>query len=453
MIEQDKKKAFGTEPLSKVLISQAIPAGIGILIMSLYGIVDTIFVGRWVGSNGIGAITVAMPIAFLIASMGMAIGIGGSSIISRAFGNNDDKKANLTFNNMVLLNVILNIIIVISCYIFRSELITLFGAKGALYEPSLEYFTIVLLGTPFLAWAMMCNNVIRSLGYPRMAMYTLVIPSILNTIVDPILIAGFDMGLAGAAWSTTISYLASFLYTVYFFAFKQNSLKVIRKYLFGNWKIIKEIFSIGSVTFARQGTISALAVLLNNYLFSFGGEVAISAYGIVSKVMMFVNVPALGITQGYVPILGYNHGAKLFDRVNKLTALAMKYATGLAMILFVVVMIFTPQIVSIFTTDNALIDVTIPAIRYTFLATPLIAISLLGSAYFQAIGKALPTMLLALLKQGIFLIPLILILPRFFDLNGIWWAFPLSDIGAAFVTLVYLYYNRKRRSKFLKMQH
>ncbi|MFT4535859.1 MAG: putative MATE family efflux protein [Saprospiraceae bacterium] len=439
MSNQDKKKAFGTEPLSRVLIGQAIPAGIGILIMSLYGIVDTIFVGRWVGSEGIGAITVAMPIAFLIASMGMAIGIGGSSIISRAFGDDDDDKANVTFTNMVLINIVLNFIIVVTCFIFRSELVTLFGAKGGLYEPTLEYFSIVLIGTPFLAWAMMCNNVIRSLGYPRLAMYTLVIPAILNTILDPVFIAVFDMGLAGAAWSTTISYVASFIYTLYFFVYKQDSLRILKQNLSGNWKIIKEIFSIGSVTFARQGTISALTVLLNNTLFTYGGEVAISAYGIISKVMMFVNVPALGITQGYVPILGYNYGAKLYDRVNKLTVLAMKYATSMALVLFAGVMIFTPQIVQIFTTDQELIDVTIPAIRYTFLATPLIAISLLGSAYFQAIGKPMPAMILALLKQGVFLIPLVILLPRIFDLNGIWWAFPMADVGAALFTLLYLY--------------
>ena len=202
--------------------------------------------------------------------------------------------------------------------------------------------------------------------------------------------------------------------------------------------IIKEIASIGSVTLARQGTVSVLAIVLNNSLFSYGGELSLSTYGIIGRMMMFAVFPVLGITQGFVPIVGYNYGAKLFQRVQSLIRISIKSATIIALGIFVCIMFFTPQIVGVFTKDTLLIEQAIPALRITFLATPLIAINLLGSAYFQAIGKALPALFLTLCKQGFFLIPLVLILPIWFGLNGIWFAFPIADVGAAGITYWYL---------------
>ena len=443
-MKNNKRDAFGTQPLGTLLRDQAIPASAGIFVMSIYGIADTIFVGLWVGPLGIAAITVVQPITFLIASIGMGIGVGGASIISRAFGEGNDQKAFQTFGNQAGLTLILGVGFVIAGFFFIEQILTLFGGRGNVQEPAAEYFTIVLLGTPFLAWGMMSNNVIRAEGYPRIAMLTIMIPAVVNIILDPIFIIGLDMGIAGAAWATTISYVASAVFATWFFLKGDSQLEFERSSLKPDLAIIKEITSLGSVTFARQGTISLLSIVLNNSLFVYGGEIALSVYGIIGRLLMFANFPVLGITQGFVPIVGYNYGAKLMDRVNKLIRLSMVTATLISFGIFAIIIIFAPAIVSVFTNDPMLIDRTTPALRAVFLATPLLAVNLLGSAYFQAIGRARPALILSLSKQGFFLIPLIFILPYFFGIYGIWFSFPIADTGAALITAISLKYFRNK---------
>ncbi|MDP5170287.1 MAG: MATE family efflux transporter [Bacteroidia bacterium] len=430
--------AFGIEPLSKLLRQQAIPASIGILVMSINGIVDTIFVGRYVGALGIGAVTVVMPISFLISSIGMAIGVGGASIISRSLGEKNMSRATNTFGNQIVLTLFLASLFVVLGMYFQESILRLFGGRGDIYEPASQYFQIVLYGVPLLAWIMMSNNVIRAIGYPKMAMLTLLVPAFVNLILDPIFIIYYGWGIKGAAWATTLSFVASACYTTWFFFVKQKELKLSKDCFRPNITLIKEMTALGSVTLARQGTISVLSIVINGGLFTYGGEMALSTYGIINRVMMFANFPVLGITQGFVPIVGYNFGAKLLDRVKAMVTLSIKSATVIAFVIFSLIMIFTEQLVSVFTTDLELIALSVPALRFVFLATPLIALNLLGSAYFQAIGKARPALLLTLTKQGFFLIPLVAIFPFFFGLNGIWWAFPIADTGAALITLWFL---------------
>ncbi len=429
---------FGSESIGKLLRQQAIPASIGILIMSIYGIVDTIFVGRWVGAMGIAAVTVVMPITFLIGAIGMSIGIGGASIISRAYGEGNRERANRAFAHQVVMTMVFAILFSVIGGIFMDDLLRLFGGKGDILQPACQYFKITLYSVPFLAWAMMANNVIRAEGYPKLAMYTLIVPAVANIILDPIFIVVLDMGIEGAAWATALGYIASGLYAMYYFVFGKSHLKIGLKELEFRSEIFREISGIGSVTLARQGTISVLYIVLNNALFKYGDELSISTWGIINRVMMFANFPVVGIIQGFVPIAGYNHGAQLWDRVKLVIKNAIKYGTIISMVLFILIMIFATQFVQIFTLDQVMLSQTPYALRIVFLATPLITIQLIGSAYFQAIGKAAPALFLALTKQGIFLIPLILILPLFFGLNGIWISFPIADIAAAAISFQYL---------------
>ncbi|AKP49717.1 MATE family efflux transporter [Cyclobacterium amurskyense] len=435
---ENKNHSFGQDPIGKLLLQQALPAAVGILVLSIYGIVDTIFVGRFVGSLGIATITVVLPISFLISSIGMSIGVGGASIISRAYGDADEEKAFQTFGNQIGMTLTLALLFVAIGFIFSEEILKLFGGKGDVLAPAQDYFTIILIGIPFLAWAMMCNNVIRAEGYPKVAMYTLIVPAVFNIVLDPIFIVWFDMGLKGAAWATTISYVASAGYSLWFFVFGKSNMKMSLQRIKPNYNISSEITSLGAVTFARQGTVSVLAIVLNNELFKYGGELGLSMYGVISRVMMFANFPVLGITQGFVPIAGYNHGAKLQKRVHATIKLALRSATIVAFLIFVLILIFTEPLVAIFTADQDLIRESIPAMRKSFLATPLLAFSLIGSAYFQSVGKAKPALLLALSKQGIFLIPLVIIMPALFGLEGIWYSFPLADTGAAIISYFFL---------------
>lgn len=430
--------SLGTQKISKLLIKQAIPASIGILVMSLNMIVDTIFVGQWIGSMAIAAITVVLPIVFLISSIGMGIGIGGSSIISRAFGAKDIKKAYLTFGNQISLTLVLSIFFVSVGILFYKPLLLLFGANGAILDPATSYFNVVLYGVPFLAFAMMGNPVIRAEGKPKFAMYAMILPAISNILLDIIFIKFLGLGMFGAGLATSISYAVCGLFIFSFFLSTKSELVIKPNFFLLKLSIVKEIIQLGGVTIARQGTISVLMIVLNATLYTYGGENAIAVYGIINRVMMFALFPVLGVTQGFLPIAGYNYGAKNSERVKEVIKKAILYGSMVATLIFLGIITFPEAIASIFTSDTALIEETPKALLYVFLATPVITAQLIGSAYFQAAGKALPALLLTLLKQGIFLIPLVYLLPKFFGLNGVWFSFPIADILATFVTLTFL---------------
>ena len=436
---------LGIEPISKLLFKQALPASIGILVMSLNILIDTIFVGQWIGSIAIAAINVVLPVSFFIAALGMAIGIGGSSIISRSLGSENIQKAKYTFANQITLTILITVSFVFIGLYFIESIIPLFGGKGGIYEPSKIYYTIVLYGVPFLALSMMGNSVIRAEGKPKFAMYALMIPSVGNIVLDIVFIKYLDMGMAGAAWATTGSYVLCFVFIFWFFASNKSELKIKTHHLSLKKPIVKEITSLGSITLARQATVSITYLLMNNILYNYGGEVSVTAYAIVGRMMMFSLFPVYGITQGFLPIAGYNFGAKNFERVKEVIYLAIKYASFFATLVFLVLMIFPEEITKVFTSDVDVIRETPAAMRWVFLATPIIAIQLIGAAYFQGIGKAKTGLILALLRQGILFVPLILILPLFFGEMGAWISFPISDFLATIITGVVLIREVKKR--------
>lgn len=429
---------LGTQPIGKLLIRQAVPASIGILVMSLNILVDTIFVGNWIGSTSIAAINVVLPVSFFIAALGMAIGIGGSSIISRALGANDDTKALKTFGNQITLTLLLSISMVVLGLIYVNSIIPAFGGKGAIFEPAKIYYKIVLYGVPFLALCMMGNNVIRAEGKPKFAMYAMMIPSVGNLVLDYLFINVLDFGMEGAAWATSGSYVLCFIFILWFFMSKKSELKIDISHFGLNKPIVSEISSLGFVTLARQAVVSITYLFMNNILFDLGGETSVTAYAIVGRMLMFALFPVFGVTQGFLPIAGYNYGANKQDRVKETIFTAIKYASGLATLVFIVLMVFPEAITRLFTSDVDVIKQTPTDMRWVFAATPIIALQLIGAAYFQAIGKAIPALLLTLTRQGFFFIPLILILPKFYHELGVWMSFPISDILATIVTAFFL---------------
>jgi putative MATE family efflux protein len=429
---------LGTESISKLLIRQAVPASIGILVMSLNVLVDTIFVGHWIGATAIAAINVVLPVSFFIAALGMAIGIGGSSVISRALGSQNKSKALKTFGNQVSLTLLLTLTMVVFGLWFADNIIDSFGGKGAIFEPAKVYYKIVLYGVPFLALCMMGNTVIRAEGKPRFAMYAMMIPSVGNLILDYLFINVMDYGMAGAAWATTISYVLCFIYIIWFFNSKHSELKIGFLHFGLQLSVVKEIASLGFVTLARQATVSITYLFMNNILYHYGGEISVTAYAIVGRMLMFAMFPVLGMTQGFLPIAGYNYGAQNYDRVRRALNTAIKYASILATVVFLILMFFPETITKMFTTDVDVLKQTPSAMRWVFAATPIIAVQLIGAAYFQAIGKAIPALLLTLTRQGFFFIPLILILPNFFGEWGVWVSFPIADVLATTVTAYFL---------------
>lgn len=441
---------LGTEPIGPLLIRQAVPAAIGILVMSLNILVDTIFVGNWIGSIAIAAINVVLPVSFFIAALGMAIGIGGSSIISRALGAGNMDKALKTFGNQLTLTILITVSMVVLGLYYVDALIPAFGGKGHIFDPAKVYYTIVLYGVPFLALCMMGNTVIRAEGKPKFAMIAMIIPSVGNLLLDYVFIYVFDWGMAGAAWATTGSYLLCFAYIAWFFLSRHSELKLGRAHLGLHAPIVREIGSLGFVTLARQAVTSITYLLLNNILFSLGGEPSVAVYAIIGRVLMFALFPPLGVTQGFLPIAGFNYGAHKYTRVRESIYTAIKYAALVATVVFVILMVFPAEIVGLFVshrpevsaaeaeTTRFVLEHTPSAMRLVFIATPIIAIQLIGAAYFQAVGKAIPALLLTLTRQGFFFIPLVLILPRFLGELGVWLSFPIADFLSTVVTGYYL---------------
>jgi putative MATE family efflux protein len=438
---------LGNAPIGKLLIAQALPASIGILVMSLNMVVDTIFVGQWIGPMAIAAITVVVPLTFLIASIGMAIGVGGASIISRALGSDDHDKAQRTFGNQIVMSFGLSVFFVIVGLIFKEEALALFGANGKILGPAEIYYEIIMYCIPFLALCMTGNPVVRAEGKPKFAMIALILPAIGNIFFDYLFINVLDYGMAGAAWATCISYFICFVFIYWFFFSKHSELKIRLKCFKLEHKIVKEITELGGVTLARQGMVSILSIILNHTLFTYGGETSVTIYGIISRMLMFALFPVMGISQGFLPIAGFNYGAKKYQRVRESINISIKYGTGLALAIFAIIMFFPEQIVSVFTDDEVILRETPSALRWVFLVTPLIAVQMIGSGYFQAIGKAVPALLLTLTKQGFFLIPLILILPNYFGIFGVWVSFPIADLLSTILTGWYLNKEVRRTLK------
>lgn len=440
---------LGTAPIGKLLVQQAVPASIGILVMSLNMIVDTIFVGRWIGPLAISAITVVIPITFFIGAIGLSIGIGGSSVLSRALGAGNREKALRVFGNQITLTFFTTAIIALLGLVFQNQLIQFFGADNSFKSLALTYYRIVLYGIVMLALCMMGNNVIRAEGKPKFAMYAMLLPAIGNIFMDWLLIKVFNLGMEGAAWATFISYAICLAFITWFFLFKSELKLRLNSFLLkGN--IVKEINALSLVTLSRQGTIALLTLLLNNILITYGDALDVASYGIISRMLMFALFPVIGVNQGFMPIAGYNYGAKKMKRVKESITISIKYSGIIALFIFLLIMLFPSAIVSLFVGSSESLDTltqtnnqeilarTPQALRWVFAATPIIVFQLIGASYFQAIGKALPALLLNLAKQGFFLIPLILIIPRYYGVLGVWISFPIADVLSTIVTVYFL---------------
>lgn len=435
---------LGTQAIPKLLVQQALPASVGILVMSLNILIDTLFVGQWIGAYAIAAINIVLPVSFFIAALGMSIGIGGSSIISRALGKNNNSLATKTFGNQLTLTFTATLLLSGIGLLFTDQIIPLFGGKGSLFEAAKTYYIIVLYGVPVLGFCMMSNTVIRAEGKPKNAMYAMLLPSVSNLLLDYVFIKIADLGMSGAAWATTLSYGVCALYIFYFFSSKKSELHLKLSDFKLELSIVKEISALGFVTLARQAMVSITVLLVNTILYDLGGASILAVYAIISRMLMFATFPILGITQGFLPIAGYNFGASLYGRVREVISVSLKYATLMAGVVFLLIFYFSDAIPHLFTTETAVIKGTPSALRWVFAALPIVGIQLIGAAFFQAIGKAIPALLLTLTRQGFFFIPLLYLFSSYWGITGVWMAFPAAEVLATLVTLYFLRHQIKK---------
>ena len=447
---------LGTEKMSKLLLQQSLPASIGFLVMSFYQMVDVFFVSRYAeGEIAIAAITVVLLITFLISSFGMAIGVGGASVLARALGEGKTNKAQKTFGNQIKLTLGFVLFFVLIGYLFQDQLLRIFGANEEIIPYAKKYFNILLIGLPFLGWAMMTNNVIRAEGKPKVAMLTMIIPALSNIILDYILIYHLNMGIIGAALATSSGYILSGTYTLWFFLSGRSELSLIPDDLKLDLGLIKEITSIGSITLVRQSMFSILAIVLYSQLNKWGfvaykhtlgqsgGSHAIAIYGLIRGFTLFVAFPIIGIMQGLMPIVSYNYGAKNWQRVRQSVWLAVKWTTCISVILLSIIATFPQELIGVFTEDKDLLNHTPRVFRLIFISLPIMGIGFIGGAFFQAIGKPIPALVLTLARQGLFMIPLMYILSYFIGLDGVWFSMPLGEILAGTWAGIWLYIRVK----------
>lgn len=435
-----QSEMLGNEKISKLLFKLSAPATVGMLVSGLYNIVDTIFVGRALGDasvQGIAAIAVSFPVLMISMAVSLAIGLGGASIISRRLGARDIEGAEKTFGNIVGMSVVLGTLVTLFGLVFITPILELFGATPTILPFAKEYLQILLYGTPVFMFSLVANNVVRSEGNARVAMLSMIISGGLNIILDPIFIFGLGMGIKGAAIATVISYFSAAFFLVKYFISGYSTLVFRTCDLRPDIPIIKEVCALGLAPFARNSSMSIVVVFVNNILAIYGGDLPIAVYGIFNRLLVFASMPLIGLLQGMQPIIGFNYGARNLERVLEALKLSLVVSTAIAVFDFLLLYGLASFLFSVFTTDKQLIEAGVLATRIMILAVPLLGIQFVSAGMYQALGKALPSFILSVARQTIFLLPLLFLLPRMYDLEGVWMAFPIAD-GLAFLLTAWM---------------
>jgi putative MATE family efflux protein len=436
-MQRKKKHILADKNITKLIIKLSAPATIGMLVMALYNIVDAIFVGHGVGTHGLAGISIVFPFQMLVLSIGSLIGIGGASIISRCLGSNNLEKANRTLGNVYSLVIVFGILLAVGGSLFINPLLKLFGVTKAIFPFSKDYLQIILFGIVFFLFLIASNNIIRSEGKAKIAMGTMIVSAILNIILDPIFIFVLKMGTRGVAIATVLSQAAAVCYIIFYFSSKRSSLHFKIKNLKYKLSIVREIFSIGISAFVRLAAGSVIIIILYNTLATYG-VLPIAVFGVIHRLLRFTIMPTYGIAQGLQPIIGYNYGAREYRNILKAIKTGIILATSISFIGFLILISFPESLMKIFTKDVNLISTGSSSLRLIILALPFVGFQVVGATTFQAIGKAVPAFLLSSSRQILFLIPLILILPKFFHLTGVWIAFPIADLLSFIVTFFFL---------------
>ncbi len=426
----DREKMLREEKIGTLLLKLSLPAMVGMMVNALYNVVDTIFVGKGVGALAIGGLTVSFPIQMAIMSLALLVGIGVQANISISFGAGEIDKASKYAGTAYALMALIALSLAVLGSIFIVPILQLFGASDTLLPYARDYMQIIFIGTFALMLSMVNSNVLRAEGNAKMSMILMVIGMGLNIVLDPIFIFGFKMGIRGAALATVISQYVSLISAIVYMSTGKSIIKLSRETLKLNYQYIQDIVKLGFPSFIRQVAGSVLAIFLNNGIVFYGGDIALSAFGILNRVMMFVFLPMFGIVQGFQPIVGFNYGAKSAARVKKAVKTGIASLVVYCTIALAFIMLFHMPILNLFTDDQSAILIGASAIKIMFLGVPVVGLQIISASFFQAIGKAKPALVLSLMRQVLMLLPLVIVLPKAFNLGliGIWLAFPLSDI-------------------------
>ena len=435
----DNKKAtleLGTKPVGRLLLQYALPAIVAMTASSLYNMVDSIFIGQGVGAMAISGLAITFPFMNLSAAFGACIGVGSSTSISVRLGQKDYDSAKEIFGNNISLNIIVGIIFAAVTLTFLDPILMFFGASDQTLPYAREYMQVILLGNMFTHLYFGLNAILRSASKPRHAMYATIFTVALNTILDPIFIYGLHLGIRGAAIATILSQITALTWQCRQFSNPNDILHFER----GIYKLkaahVKNILGIGMSPFFMQATSCLIVILLNKSLVHYGGDLSVGAFGIVNRISFLFFMVIFGLNQGMQPIAGYNYGAMHFDRLMQVLKYAMIAATVVSTAGWIVSEAFPYYCARVFTTDKELISIAERGLRVANITLPIVGYQIVVTNFFQSIGKAKVSIFLSLSRQLIFLLPLLILLPTLFGLDGVWASMPASDTVAAVVAFV-----------------
>lgn len=429
-------KLLLNEPIMKLLVKYSVPAIIGMLVSALYNVVDRMFIGNIpaVGAIAITGIGVTLPFVTILIAFSMLLGVGAAANISIKLGQGERESAEKIIGNTLTLSFIVGGIITILGLVFCDNILIAFGASSESLFYAKKYMWIILMGTIFNIAGYALNSTIRTDGSPKISALIMVFSCMLNIILDPLFIFTFNMGIEGAAYATILSQTLTFVLTIIYYKSKKSTMKLKKEFLKLDMNISKLIFAIGVSPFIMQLITSLIQIINNNILKSYGGDYAIGAMATVNGIAMLCLMPIFGIAQGSQPIIGYNFGAKRYDRVKETVYKSTVFATVLLTLAYLFVQFFPEFIIKTFNSDPNIVSISVRGLKIYSKCMPLIAAGMIGSQFFQAIGKAKVSLLLSLMRQAILLIPITFILIRFIGLDGVWMAQPISDFFTVLVT-------------------
>ena len=424
------QEELGNLGIVRLLVKFSIPAIIGMVVNMLYNVVDRIYIGNIpdIGGLAITGVGITMPVTSIITGLGMLIGIGTSASISLSFGSGKRKLAQKYLGNGLTAIIIISLIVAIFGNVFATGILGVFGASENTMPYALAYIRPLMIGTICNLCAFGLNHSISSDSNPKIAMSTMLIGAIINIVLDPIFIFVLGLGIQGAAYATVISQFVAGCWVIYYFTKSSKStIKLNKEDMMLNGEIIKKILMIGLAPFCMQVAGSIVQVIANNALMTYGGDLAIGAMAVITSVCTIFIMPIFGLNQGAQPIIGYNYGAKKYDRVKKTYLYGLIACTAVLLLSWIFIVMLPEKAIGMFNNDPMLTDIAVNGIRVYLFVLPLIGVQMTASNYYQAIGKPKKSMLLGLSRQVLMLIPAFLILPKFMGLEGVWLAGPIAD--------------------------
>ena len=445
MSSQTSPLSLGTDSLSRLLFRYALPAIIAQVAASLYNIVDSIFIGQGVGPLAISGLALTMPMMNLTAAFGAMIGAGSAALTSIRLGQGNKPAAERILGNVVLLNVVLGVVLMAFGLAYLDELLYFFGASDQTLPYAREYMRIILYGNVVTHLYHGLNCMLRVAGYPNKAMNITIIAVVLNAILDAVFILWLKWGIAGSAWATVIAQMLAVVVQWVHFSDVKSFLRFRSEAFRFRWDIIKNIITVGMAPFMIQSCACVVVILVNNTLGEYGGDLSIGAYGIANRVAFLFTMVVMGFTQGMQPIVGYNYGARAYDRVLKTLWMTVGWSVATTTFGFLLCELFPYQVVRIFVSEDGsgsateLIEASARGLRILVLMLPLVGFNIVAGNLFQHIGKPKRAILLSVSRQMLFLVPLIYFLPRYMAADGVWYSIPIADLLSTLLAALLLF--------------